>query len=109
VETPLQAEGAGLRQLRSPRSKGNIHRFRVPPKHLPGAGGGHNKFLGSVDHLGSTYRALASPKRYVPVRRASRGFQVITNLGQTVGTKRQQSVKVVVGWDGRIWTSYPLK
>lgn len=36
-------------------------------------------------------------------------YKVITDLGRSIGTKGETKIQVIVGADGKIWTSYPIK
>ncbi|WP_445671299.1 hypothetical protein [Paenibacillus sp. FSL R5-0475] len=36
-------------------------------------------------------------------------YKVIMDLGKSIGTKGETKIQVIVGADGKIWTSYPIK
>ncbi|MED0650620.1 MULTISPECIES: hypothetical protein [Aeribacillus] len=44
----------------------------------------------------------------VETKNADLSFVVIANLGKVIGTKGQKKIKIVVGWNGKIWTAYPI-
>jgi RHS repeat-associated protein len=85
-----------------------VGEFAVSAKHLPGAAGRYGKFASSVNIREVIKEALLSPNASFKPNPGG-GFQLITNLGKTVGTKGQQAIKVVVDWSGKIWTAYPVK
>lgn len=91
------------------RAAQNLSQYVVKPKHLPGGPGRDwSKFAPGVDPLRAIGDALTSSgARFLP--NANGGFQVITNVGREIGTRGQQAVKVVVTWEGRIITAYPVK
>lgn len=36
-------------------------------------------------------------------------YVIITDLGRVIGTKGQTKVKTIIGSDGTIWSTYPIK
>lgn len=36
-------------------------------------------------------------------------FVITANLKKKIGTKGETKIKIVIGWDGKIWTAYPIK
>ncbi|KJR44864.1 hypothetical protein UF75_4758 [Desulfosporosinus sp. I2] len=36
-------------------------------------------------------------------------YKIITDLGETIGTRGETKIQTIVGGDGMIWTSYPIK
>ena len=53
-------------------------------------------------------RRSATGPRFLP-NNVDGAFRVVTEFGQPVGTKGETAVRVVVGWDSRIWTAFPVK
>jgi hypothetical protein len=88
----------------------NANNFIVPLKHLANSGGRWAKFAQGVDPQQVIREALSSPSaQFFPNSESSGTFVVVANLGRTIGSKGQTSVKVVVDWTGNIWTAYPKK
>ncbi|MEP4888935.1 MAG: RHS repeat-associated core domain-containing protein [Aliiglaciecola sp.] len=52
--------------------------------------------------------ALRSPNARFMTNNADDSFRVVTDLGRTVGSKGQTSVRVIVGNDGKIWNAFPV-
>jgi hypothetical protein len=82
--------------------------FSVSAKHLPGSAGRWAKFAEGVDPSQLITDALSSPNASFHPNTIDGAFNVITDLGTTTGSKGQTSIKVVVGWAGKIWTAYPV-
>jgi len=55
-------------------------------------------------------QALRSPNaRFLPNPQIPNTFQVVTDLGTTIGTKGQTSIRAIVGFDGRVINAFPVK
>jgi hypothetical protein len=90
----------------------NVDEFTVSAKHLANAGGRWSRFsTNSQTQIRDWIQeALTSPNaRFYPNGDNANSFQVITDMGYTIGTKGQTSIKIIVGRDGGIWTAYPTK
>jgi RHS repeat-associated protein len=88
----------------------NANKFTVPLKHLANSAGRWAKFAQGVDPQQVIREALSSPNaQFLPNSESSSSFVVVTNLGRTIGSKGETSVKVVVDYTGNIWTAYPKK
>jgi RHS repeat-associated protein len=84
--------------------------FKVPLKHLPGAGGNWAKFASNVDPKAVVREALTSPNaQFLPNGTDPNSFRVVTDLGKVVGSKGETVVRVVVDFSGKIWTALPVK
>ncbi|WP_161965993.1 RHS repeat domain-containing protein [Steroidobacter cummioxidans] len=107
------ARGAGsaLREASSAafRAADDVAAFRVPVKHLPGAGGRYAKFGEGVDPQGAIAEALRSPNAVFSPNNVDESFRVVTDLGRAVGSRGETALRVVVGNDGKIWTAFPVK
>jgi RHS repeat-associated protein len=89
------------------RAAEEVSSFRVPLKHLPGAGGNWAKFAEGVDPHGAIAQALRSAgARFLPNSETS--FKVIADLGTAVGSKGQTGVRVIVDFTGRIISAFPV-
>ena len=36
-------------------------------------------------------------------------FRADINLGKTIGTKGEKKIRIVIGYDGKVWTAFPVK
>ncbi len=36
-------------------------------------------------------------------------FRFEVNLGKKIGTKGETKIRIVIGYDGKIWTAFPVK
>lgn len=79
-------------------------------KHLSSAGGKYNKFNldSSEDVLRMVQNSLKSQNVAFAPNKHARSWQVIVDMGTQIGTKGQSSVKVILGYGGKIWTMYPI-
>lgn len=111
--SPVAARGAGsaLREASGAafRAADDVAAFRVPAKHLPGAGGRYAKFGDGVDPHGAIAEALRSPNAVFSPNNVDGSFRVMTDLGRAVGSRGETAIRVVVGNDGKIWTAFPVK
>jgi hypothetical protein len=88
----------------------NVHEFTVPLKHAPAAAGRWAKFADGVDPHGAIAEALRS-KDAVFNRNGDldTSFRVQADLGRVIGTKGETSIRVVLDFTGKIWTSFPVR
>jgi hypothetical protein len=90
------------------RAAENVESFKVPLKHLPSAGGRWAQFAEGVDPTWAIRQALMSPNAAFLPNNVSGAFRVVTNLGFPVGAAGERAIRVIVGWDGKIWTAFPV-
>ncbi len=84
--------------------------FTVKSKHLPDAPGRWSKFAPGIDRTATIRQALTSSDATVTGNpQIPNSFRVVTNVGQVVGTRGEQSVRVIVDANGRIVTAFPVK
>jgi hypothetical protein len=95
------------------KAANNVGDFKLSAKHLPDAKGRYRKFANGVDPYDAIAKALKSDNaEFLPNLPSAQGearFAVRTDLGTQVGTKGETAVRVVVSWDSRIVTAYPVK
>lgn len=92
------------------RAADDLSGFTVKAKHLPGASGGWAKFGYGVDPRAAVRQALTSEGAvFAPNPQIPATFRVTTDLGYSVGTRGETGLRVVVGYDGRIITAFPVK
>lgn len=51
----------------------------------------------------------SSNARFLPNPQIPNTFQVVTDLGTTIGTKWQTSTRAIVGFDGKVINAFPVK
>jgi len=79
-------------------------------KHLPGAGGGYAQWAAGVDIRATVASALRSASaKFLPDAKYADRIDVVTDVGETVGSKGETAVKVVIDKLGHIITAYPSK
>ena len=93
------------------KAANNVNNFKVSNKHLKSAGGNYRKFsTDSIDDVNSIVKeGLQSPNAQFLPNSQPNSYKIITDLGRTIGTKGETKIQVIVGVDGKIWTSYPIK
>ena len=79
-------------------------------KHLSSAGGNYNKFNldSSDDILRMVQNGLKSQNVAFAPNKIAKSWQVIVDMGMQIGTKGQSTVKVIIGYGGKIWTMFPV-
>jgi RHS repeat-associated protein len=86
----------------------SVDSFVIPAKHLPGAGGRYAKFAAGTDAKAAIADALRSGEA-VFLSNGGRGFRIVANLGRQVGSRGETGVRVILGFDGKIWTAFPVR
>jgi len=84
----------------------------IKNKHLNIGSGKFSKFnTTDIDNArGIVKNALQSPNaQFLENPNLTNTFRVQTNLGRVVGTKGETSVRVIVGFDGKVITAFPIK
>jgi uncharacterized protein YukE len=82
----------------------------VPLKHAPAAAGRWAKFAEGVDPHGAIAEALRSEDAVFSRNGdLDTSFRVQADLGRVIGTKGETSVRVVLDFTGKIWTSFPVR
>jgi hypothetical protein len=84
----------------------------IKNKHLSSATGNYAKFATTEISTaqGWVKQALRSPNaRFLDNPQIPNTFQVVTDLGSTIGTKGQTSIRAIVGFDGRVINAFPVK
>ncbi|MBY0434096.1 MAG: hypothetical protein K2U26_08315 [Cyclobacteriaceae bacterium] len=84
----------------------------IKNKHLSTATGNYAKFATTEVSTarGWVQQALRSPNaRFLPNPQIPNTFQVVTDLGTTIGTKGQTSIRAIVGFDGKVINAFPIK
>ncbi|MDR9797931.1 SAR2788 family putative toxin [Aeribacillus pallidus] len=97
-------------------AKSKVSKFDVSNKHLKRGGGNYAKFNTTdksqvrnwIKEGLNSKNASYSLNPEVETKNADLSFVVIANLGKVIGTKGQKKIKIVVGWNGKIWTAYPI-
>lgn len=75
------------------------------------AGGNYREFAtDSVDDVNNMVKEgfKYSNAQFLPNNQPN-SYKVIMDLGKSIGTKGETKIQVIVGADGKIWTSYPIK
>ncbi|MFJ7362877.1 SAR2788 family putative toxin [Peribacillus frigoritolerans] len=89
----------------------NIGKFAVSNKHLSNAGGNYRKFnTTSKTKINQWIKeGLQSKNISISLNDNDKlSFVITVNLGKKIGTKGEKKIKIVIGYDGKIWTSYPI-
>lgn len=95
----------------------NANIINVPDKHLFGAGGNWSKFSENVDAESLVIEALGIAKRgngnavmILPYASDSK-YEVIVDLGRVIGTKGQERIMIVIGYNEpiKLITAFPVK
>lgn len=81
-------------------------------KHLLG-GGSQSKARFNTSNVGEVRgiveEALRSPNaQFLPNPNIPGTFRVVTDVGRPIGVKGQQSIRVIVGGDGRVINAFPV-
>jgi len=113
----IPPEGAGeasvLREASQAASKAadNVNDFTVSNKHLMDAGRRWQKFNTNSKDLVNQWveeRLRSGDAQFLPNNQEG-SYKIITDLGETIGTKGESKIQIIVGGDGKIWTAYPIK
>ncbi|TDL88715.1 hypothetical protein E2R55_16225 [Vibrio vulnificus] len=89
----------------------NIGKFAVSNKHLSNAGGNYRKFNTTSKTKVNQWikEGLQSKNISISVNDNDKlSFVITVNVGKKIGTKGEKKIKIVIGYDGKIWTSYPI-
>lgn len=89
-----------------------VSKFSVSNKHLSNAGGRYRKFNTTSKSKVNKWikEALQSKNISFSINNNKKlSFVITANLGKKIGTKGEKKIKIVIGWDGKIWTAYPIK
>ncbi|HRP03163.1 MAG TPA: RHS repeat-associated core domain-containing protein [Candidatus Kapabacteria bacterium] len=83
----------------------------IKNKHLSDATGNYAKFATTdvKTAQGWVQKALRSQNaRFLPNDQIPNTFQVISNIGTTIGTKGQTSIRVIVNYEGKVINAFPV-
>lgn len=107
--TPAIIKALNLGQQSAQNAIDKIADFTVKGYHLLNAGGGKAKFLAdSVSVVRDlVYNALSISNSFVV--NSGDSFYTIVDMGEVVGTKGEQFIKIVFTVGGKIITAYPVK
>lgn len=89
-----------------------VANFTVSNKHLSNAGGSYAKFNTTSKTTVNNWikEGLQSSNLSIAVNDNDKlSFVITVNLGRKIGTAGETKIKIVIGYDGIIWTSYPVK
>lgn len=89
-----------------------VSKFSVSNKHLSNAGGRYRKFNTTSKSKVNKWikEALQSKNLSFTINDNKKlSFVITANLKKKIGTKGETKIKIVIGWDGKIWTAYPIK
>ena len=77
---------------------------------MSSAGGNYKKFnLDSPnDILKMVQKGLKGQNVSFLPNKVSKSWQVIVDMGVQIGTKGERTVKVIIGYGGKIWTMFPV-
>jgi len=84
------------------------NQFVLGAKHTAGSGGRWAKFVGGVNPNTALREALRSPAGKILPNDGS-SFKVVTDLGRVVGSRGETGVRVIVDFEGRVVTWFPVK
>lgn len=89
----------------------NAMRFTVKSKHLPveGAKGSWSRFSDGVNPNELIKLALTSENIIFTPNNVEGSFRAVVDLGKTIGTKGETSIRVIFDTAGNIWTAFPVK
>lgn len=78
-------------------------------KHLADAGGKWSKFTSnSVDDLVNVVQGGLKSQNVSFLPNSGKLFKMVVDMGTQIGTKGQSTVKVIIGYGGKIWTMFPV-
>ncbi|MFP3417999.1 SAR2788 family putative toxin [Bacillus sp. SIMBA_154] len=89
-----------------------VSKFSVSNKHLSNAKGRYRKFNTKSKSTVNKWikEALQSKSVSFTINNNKKlSFVITANLKKKIGTKGETKIKIVIGWDGKIWTAYPIK
>ncbi|MCY7686000.1 SAR2788 family putative toxin [Bacillus altitudinis] len=89
-----------------------VSKFSVSNKHLSNAKGRYRKFNTTSKSTVNKWikEALQSKNVSFTINNNKKlSFVITANLKKKIGTKGETKIKIVIGWDGKIWTAYPIK
>ncbi|UYO36139.1 SAR2788 family putative toxin [Bacillus zhangzhouensis] len=89
-----------------------VSKFSVSNKHLSNAKGRYRKFDTKSKSTVNKWikEALQSKNVSFTINNNKKlSFVITANLKKKIGTKGETKIKIVIGWDGKIWTAYPIK
>ncbi len=84
----------------------------IKNKHLSSATGNYAKFATTESSTAQVWvqQALRSPNaQFLPNDQIPNTFKVVTNVGTIIGTKGQTSIRAIVGFDGKVINTFPIK
>ncbi|MDQ0164066.1 SAR2788 family putative toxin [Aeribacillus alveayuensis] len=91
----------------------NVAKFTVKNKHLKGDKRNYAKFNTSSQSTARGWVKEALQKAKVSsfdINDSDKlSFRFDVNLGKKVGTKGETKIRIVIGYDGKIWTAFPVK
>lgn len=92
----------------------NVDKFKLSNKHMPGAGGRYAKFAQGVNIKAALREGLTTSRIEIRPNKDKGetrpdSFVLIATLGKPVGEKGENKIKIVIGFDGEIWTAFPTK
>jgi len=91
------------------RALENIDNYVVKSKHLPRTGGDWAKFSTSNTTQIKSWIATALKNSKTFIVNSEDSFYTIYEIGQQIGTKGEQAIKVVFTKTGKIITAFPVK
>jgi hypothetical protein len=94
------------------KASGKIASTTIKSKHLTSTGGRYNKFNTSSQSTVKSWLRTALKKSNLEVSLNDSdklSFVIKAYMGKKVGTKGEKYIKIVIGIDGKIWTTYPVK
>lgn len=97
-------------------NKFNIDSAYVKPKHLSTSGGNGAKFLGSTKAEAESILKNAMKKKNIlksvedgVTSQGNKKFTFIIDAGETIGTKGENYIKIILSDDGGMLSAFPVK
>ncbi|MBM7713155.1 hypothetical protein JOC94_000121 [Bacillus thermophilus] len=91
----------------------NVAKLTVKSKHLKSSKQRFSKFNANSQTTDKKCikEALqkASVSKFEMNKNEKLSFRVDVNLGKKVGTKGETKIRIVIGYDGKIWSAFPVK
>ena len=85
----------------------HINEFIVSSKHLMSAGGGYSKFATDSTETINQWIVMGLNNATDFVVNSGDSFYTIVNIGQTIGTKGEECIKIIFSMAGKIISAYP--
>jgi RHS repeat-associated protein len=86
--------------------RGDLFGWMPSPKHLPDSAGNWSKFAEGVVPGQALRDGLLSPRSYMGWQEDGR-LRIIADVGRTIGTRGETSIRIVIARDGTIVTAFP--